>query len=76
MSEQRQGESEFDLDATEQELLDEFGLLVAAEYYYRTMPAHADSQGRVSALSQRAAIPSLDQRFAAALQKQRDLLKE
>jgi hypothetical protein len=31
-----QGELSFDLDATEEELLEEFGLLMAAEYNYMT----------------------------------------
>ena len=37
MSIGREGQDEeFDLNASEEELLDEFGLLVAAEYYYKT----------------------------------------
>lgn len=80
MNTQPDPENDFDLDATEQELLDEFGLLVAAEYYYKTSPAQAPldpkNQPGLTPPPKPPSDPSLDQRVAEALQRQQDLLKD
>jgi hypothetical protein len=73
-------ENDFDLDATEQELLDEFGLLVAAEYYYKTSTTQAplapQAQPGLTPPPKQPSGPSLDQRVTDALQRQQDLLKD
>lgn len=75
---------DFDLDASDEELLEEFGLLMAAEYYYATKNISALQEGgadkidgllkfSISRFALRVSSEALEKRFEAAVATERRL---